>query len=246
MGSAPEDWPIKEAAGVLSVPAEPYSWPLLGPVGTDRAALIVIDMQVDFVSDGGWFSSTGFDLGLIQRVVPTVSRVLGAARRAGLHVLHTRQGSRTVAELPLVRRQRADRFGVPYGQPGPYGRGLIQGERGWDFIEEARPLPGETVFEKPAYSAFHGTDLEAWLRERGIEALILAGVTVNVCVFSTMLAAADLGFDCVVVGDATAGVTEATTGTVLDMVRYQGGIFGAVTSAEELIGALDSLDARTG
>jgi nicotinamidase-related amidase len=179
----------------LVVTAQPYTWPITGPVEPTRVALVMIDMQHDFVSPGGWFSAMGFDMGAIEAVIPRAAELLAAARAVpGMHIVHTRLGNaRDLSDLPPVRRERGERFGNPIGHKGPFGRGLIRGERGWDFIEEVAPLPGEQIVDKTGYSAFHRTHLEEWLQAWGIAALIFAGVTVNVCVLSTLLGAVDLG-----------------------------------------------------
>jgi nicotinamidase-related amidase len=233
------------AADRLSVAAEPRDWPLLGPAEPDTVALVVIDMQVDFVRDGGWFGALGFDLAGIQGIVPTIRALLDAGRAVpGLQVVHTRQGnSADLSDLPATKLEQSTRNGVPYGMAGPFGRGLIRGERGWDLIEELGPLPTERIVEKPGFSAFVGTDLDPWLKDQGIGSLILTGVTANVCVLSTLYAAVDLGYDCLVVPDAVAGATPDTVRSVVDLVRYQGGLFGGLAESTAVVEALAGLTA---
>lgn len=219
----------------MRVAADPYEWPLLAGTGV---ALLVIDMQHDFLAPDGWFASIGVDVEPLRAIVPTVARLMAVARAAGVPVIHTRQGNQPdLADLPAVRQAQGERTGSPIGTPGPWGRGLVVGEPGWAIVDECAPAPGELVIEKPGYSSFARTPLAAELAARGIGALAVIGVTANVCVLSTLLAAADLGIDCLVVGDAVAAVDERTTATVLDLVRYQAGLFGTVTSATALLHA---------
>jgi nicotinamidase-related amidase len=231
------------ASNRLVVPAEPRDWPLLGPAEPGTVALVVIDMQVDFVRDGGWFGALGFDLSGIQAIVPTIRTLLDAARGVpSLHVVYTRQGNAAdLSDLPATKLEQSTRNGVPYGMTGPFGRGLVRGEPGWELVEELQPLPAERVVEKPGFSSFVGTDLDAWLKERGIRSLILTGVTANVCVLSTLYAAVDLGYDCLVVRDAVAGATPDTVRAVVDLVRYQGGLFGGLAGSEAVIESLGRL-----
>jgi nicotinamidase-related amidase len=233
------------AADLLSIAAEPRDWPLLGPAEPGAVALVVIDMQVDFVRDGGWFGALGFDLSGIQAIVPTIRTLLDAARAVpGLRVIHTRQGNAAdLSDLPATKLEQSTRNGVPYGMAGEFGRGLVRGEPGWDLVEELQPLPTERVVEKPGFSSFVGTDLDPWLKERGIRSLILTGVTANVCVLSTLYAAVDLGYDCLVVRDAVAGATPDTVRTVVDLVRYQGGLFGGLADSTAVTQALAGLTA---
>jgi nicotinamidase-related amidase len=203
-------------------------------------ALVVIDMQHDFVDPDGWFAQFGFDVTPLRAIIPTIAALLDAARAAGVPVIHTRQGNAPdLNDLPLVRQEQGERAGNPIGAPGPLGYGLIRGERGWHIIDELAPLDGELVIDKPGYSSFHGTSFDAELEARGIETLVLTGVTANVCVLSTLLSAVDLGYDTVVVSDAIGAVTPETTASVLDLVRYQGGLFGSVATAIALTAAME-------
>jgi nicotinamidase-related amidase len=195
-------------------------------------ALVVIDMQHDFVDPEGWFARFGFDVAPLRAIIPTIASLLEAARAGGVPVIHTRQGNAPdLSDLPLVRQEQGERAGNPIGSPGPLGYGMIRGERGWQIIDELAPIDGELVIDKPGYSSFHGTSLDDELDARGIETLVLTGVTANVCVLSTLLSAVDLGYDTVVVSDAIAAVSDATRESVLDLVRYQGGLFGRVAEA---------------
>jgi nicotinamidase-related amidase len=223
----------------VMIDAEPWAWPLLGPAAPRTVALLVIDMQRDFVEDEGWFAGMGFDVSALQAAVPVIAALLDAARAAGLVVVHTRQGNAPdLADLPAVRLEQGRRNGHPIGQPGPLGRGLVRGEPGYEIVAGLMPAAGELVVDKPAHSAFWCTQLGEDLERLGVEHLIITGVTANVCVLSTMLAAVDRGYSTLLVSDAIASVSTATTESVLDLVRYQGGLFGCVTTAEAMIAAM--------
>jgi nicotinamidase-related amidase len=199
-------------------------------------ALVVIDMQHDFVSAEGWFARFGFDVAPLRAIIPTIAGLLAAARSSGMPVIHTRQGNAAdLSDLPPARLAQGRRSGNPIGSGGPLGRGLIRGEPGWQIVDELAPVDGELVVEKPGYSAFAGTSFRDELGARGIDALALTGVTANVCVLSTLLSAVDLGYDTLVVSDAVAAVTRETTASVLDLVRYQGGLFGSLVEAAALV-----------
>jgi biuret amidohydrolase len=216
----------------VTVDANPWSWPITGPVPADQLALVVIDMQHDFVADDGWFAAMGFDVSALQAAVPVIAQLLAVAREAGAVVVHTRQGNAPdLSDLPRPRLEQGERNGHPIGAPGALGRGLILGEPGWEIVPELTPLAGEIVVDKPAHSAFWGTDLDERLAALGVESLALCGVTTNVCVLSTLYSAVDRGFSCLLVEDAVAAVTPQTTASVLDLVRYQGGLLGCLADA---------------
>jgi nicotinamidase-related amidase len=223
----------------VQVPAEPWSWPLLGPVAPSKLALVVIDMQHDFVDDDGWFGAMGFDLTGIRAVVPAIAKLLAAGRAAGMTIVHTRQGNAPdLSDLPPVRIEQGRRNGNPIGTTGPRGRGLIRGEPGWEIIDELAPASSEIVIDKPGFSSFAGTNFAHQLRDRDVAGIVLCGVTANVCVLSTLLGAVDLGLDCLVVTDGIAAGTSATTCSVLDLVRYQGGLFGCLAASADVAAAL--------
>ena len=202
-------------------------------------ALVVIDMQHDFVAPDGWFARFGFDVAPLRAIIPTIASLLVAARAAGVPVIHTRQGNAPdLSDLPPARLAQGERSGNPVGSVGSLGRGLIRGELGWHIIDELAPADGELVVDKPGYSSFAGTSLAWELDSRGISRLALTGVTANVCVLSTLLSAVDLGYETVVVSDAIAAVSAETTSSVLDLVRYQGGLFGELVTAADFIAAL--------
>ena len=186
-----------EERSMSSVAAEPY------PFDFDPAhsALVIIDMQRDFLEPGGFGAALGNDVSLLRRTVEPTRRLLDAARAAGMLVVHTREGHRPdLADLPPAKRARG-RFSTGIGDPGPMGRILVRGEPGHDIIPELAPLDGEPVIDKPGKGAFFATDFDAILSHRGIERLIVCGVTTEVCVNTTVREANDRGYDCLVVED---------------------------------------------
>jgi len=222
---------------VLLVPdASPHAWPVTGPVAFDAFALVVVDMQVDFVEPGGWLERIGVRVASMQAVVEPIARLLEAARAAGACVVHTRQGNAAdLSDLPPARRAvrglRND--GDDVEQPG-----LARGSAGWQIVDALAPLPGELIVDKLGFSAFAGTALAADLRERGITALAICGVTTNVCVLATLYAAVDEGFDCVLVTDAVAADEPVITAQTVAVIRHEGMLFGARTTVEDLVRAL--------
>ena len=216
------------------VDAAPGPFPL--PAG--GLALVVIDMQRDFLLPGGFGESLGNDVSLLQRVVPPLSRLLAAARDAGLLIVHTREGHQPdLSDCPpakLLRGSPSKRI----GDPGPYGRILIRGEYGHDILDEVAPAPGEVVIDKPGKGAFYATDLETVLREAGVTNLLVTGVTTEVCVHTTVREANDRGFDVLVISDCVGSYFPEFHRVALDMVSAQGGIFGWVADSDAVLKAL--------
>lgn len=205
-------------------------------------ALIVIDMQRDFCSPGGYAHQAGLDIARMQAVVGQVKALLAAARAAGLHVFHTREGHLPdLSDCPAAKLARSVAAGAPIGSPGPLGRLLVRGEQGHDFVPELRPLSCEHVIDKPGYGAFHKTTLGALLGAFGIRRLLLCGVTTEVCVHSTLREAIDRGFVCTTVGDATAASQAEHQAPALAMIGVEGGLFGGVCSTAEAVAALNAL-----
>ena len=213
------------------------------PVQLGRdTALLVIDMQRDFLDPRGYAARAGLNTALLRAAIPGAQRLLHAARNRGLLVIHTREGHRAdLSDCPTAKLQRASRAGAPIGTPGPLGRLLVRGEHGHGIIDELAPLAGEPVVDKPGYSAFHQTDLQQILAAQDIHELVLCGVTTEVCVHSTLRAATDLGYRCRVAGDACASADPALHQAALDMVAVEGGIFGSVHTSAELAEAIDTL-----
>lgn len=216
------------------VHAEPYEFEF--DVG--RCALVIIDMQRDFVDPGGFGEALGNDVSLLRKAIAPTRKVLDAARAKGMLVIHTREGHRAdLTDLPRNKKLRG-RLKSGIGDAGPMGRILVRGEYGHDIIDELKPVPGEPVVDKPGKGAFHATDLDSMLRNRGIQQLIVCGVTTEVCVNTSVREANDRGFDCLVLEDCVGSYFPAFQKAALDMIKAQGGIFGWVSDSNQFLGAL--------
>ncbi|AMY68776.1 cysteine hydrolase family protein [Frigidibacter mobilis] len=201
-------------------------------------ALIVIDMQRDFVEPGGFGASLGNDVTRLQAIIPTVAALIQAARNAGLPVIHTRECHKPdLSDLPPAKRDRGSPS-LRIGDPGPMGRILIAGEPGADIIPELAPLPAEIVLDKPGKGAFYATPLADHLARLGVRSLIFAGVTTEVCVQTTMREANDRGFACLLAEDATESYFPAFKAAAVKMIRAQGGIVGWTAFTAEIATAL--------
>lgn len=196
-------------------------------------------MQVDFCGEGGWVDQLGQDLGTLREAIPGVARALRLARDAGVQVIHTREGHRSdLSDLPANKRWRTGRHGLGVGQRGAHGRILVQGEPGHALIAECAALPGETIVDKPGKGAFHSTELEGLLRDAGIGAVSLCGVTSDCCVQATFRDAGERGFDPLLLSDATAAVTPAHHTATLAILAAHGGRWGAVGCVDDFAAAL--------
>jgi len=219
---------------VLIVQAEPYAFEF----DPATAALVIIDMQRDFVYKGGFGEALGNDTSLLLKAVPPTERVLGAARAAGMFVVHTREGHRPdLADLPQAKKRRGH-LKVGIGDPGPMGRILVRGEHGHDIVDELKPAPGEPIVDKPGKGAFYATDLDTILRTRGIRQLIVCGVTTEVCVHTTVREANDRGYDCLVLEDCVGSYFPEFQAVGIKMIKAQGGIFGWVSDSTRFLEAL--------
>ena len=203
-----------------------------------RAALVLIDLQRDFVEPGGFGASLGNDVTRLQAIMPTCAAVLAAWRRAGGCVVHTREGhAPDLSDCPPAKRRRGQPT-LRIGDPGPMGRVLVVGEPGHAIVPALAPLPGELVIDKPGKGAFYATPLQAELQRRGIAQLVLMGVTTEVCVQTTMREANDRGYDCLLVEDGTESYFPEFKAATLAMLTAQGGIVGWVAPSSALIPAL--------
>jgi biuret amidohydrolase len=219
---------------VPDVKAEPYTFTF----DPRTAALLMIDFQRDFVDPGGFGEALGNDVSLLRRAVPAAERVLRAARARGLLIVHTREGHRPdLTDCPPSKMARG-RLKAGIGDPGPMGRILVRGEAGHDIVKELYPASGEPVIDKPGKGAFHATDLESILKNRGIRQLVVCGVTTEVCVHTTVREANDRGYDCLVLEDCVASYFPVFHEAALEMVKAQGGIFGWVTDSRRFLKAL--------
>jgi nicotinamidase-related amidase len=219
----------------LTVPARPYEF-LIEPAAT---ALIVIDMQRDFLEPGGFGELLGNDVSLLARVVAPLTEVLAASREAGIRVIHTREGHRPdLSDCPPSKLARG-RLDVGIGSLGPKGRVLVRGETGHDIVDQLRPVGGEVVLDKPGKGSFYATDLELLLRNAQISTLIVTGVTTEVCVHTTVREANDRGFECLVLEDCVGSYFPEFHRVALEMICAQGGIFGWVTQSPCLLSALE-------
>jgi len=208
-------------------------------VDLDRTALVIIDMQRDFLEPGGFGAALGNDVSKLQAAVAPCRAVLTTARDRGLLVIHTREGHRPdLTDAPRLKVERGDPA-LRIGAPGPMGRILVRGEPGHDIIAALYPQTGEPVIDKPGKGAFYQTDLDLMLRNRGVETLLVCGVTTEVCVNTTVREANDRGFDCLVLEDCVASYFDAFQRAGLAMIKAQGGIFGWVAPSAALLATLE-------
>jgi nicotinamidase-related amidase len=207
-------------------------------IDLSTTALVIIDMQRDFLEPGGFGAALGNDVSRLQRAAGPCRDVLAAARRIGMLVIHTREGHRPdLSDAPPLKVERGDPA-MRIGAPGPMGRILVRGEAGHDIIPDLSPPAGEPVIDKPGKGAFYQTDLDLMLRNRSIETLLVCGVTTEVCVNTTVREANDRGFRCIVLADCCASYFPEFHDAGLAMIKAQGGIFGSVSSSKALLNSV--------
>ena len=220
--------------GPVTVAADPYPF-VFDPAQT---ALMLIDMQRDFVEPGGFGETLGNDVSQLRAVIPPLQAVLAAARETGMTVIHTREGHRPdLSDCPPAKLSRG-KPALRIGDPGPKGRILIRGEYGHDIIDELAPADGELVIDKPGKGSFYATGLDETLRARGITSLVVTGVTTEVCVHTTVREANDRGYECLVLSDCVGSYFPEFQRYGLAMIAAQGGIFGWVAPSEQYLKAL--------
>ncbi|SIR37634.1 Nicotinamidase-related amidase [Rhizobium sp. RU20A] len=206
----------------------------------DKTALVVIDMQRDFIEPGGFGATLGNDVTLLQAIIPATARLIDGFRRAGLPVIHTREcHAPDLSDCPPAKLTRG-KPSLRIGDPGPMGRILIAGEAGADIVAALYPLPGETVIDKPGKGAFYATPLGDILKAKGIAQLVFAGVTTEVCVQTTMREANDRGYECLLATDATESYFPDFKKAAIDMITAQGAIVGWAATVDEIVEALDA------
>jgi nicotinamidase-related amidase len=223
------------------IPADPYPWPWNGDLRPENTALVVIDMQTDFCGEGGYIQLLGYDISLTRACIGPIKRVLDVMRAKGFHILHTREGHRPdLADLPANKRWRSRKMkgGIGIGDPGPQGRVLVRGEKGWDIIPELYPRAGEPIIDKPGKGSFCATDLDLVLRTRGISNIVLTGITTDVCVHTTMREANDRGYECLLLADCCGATDQGNHDAAVKMVKMQNGVFGAVSVSTAFLEAL--------
>ncbi len=221
-----------------TVPASPYPYPLPPKDSDNRVALVIIDMQRDFVEPGGFGAVLGNKVEHLQKIVPTVAGLLKTFRELRLPVIHTREGHHPdLSDCPPAKKRRGG-SALRIGDPGPMGRILVLGEPGNEIVPELRPEAGELVIDKPGKGAFYATGLDERLKAGGITHLIFTGVTTEVCVQTSMREANDRGYECLLVEDGTESYFTEFKQATVRMIQSQGGIVGWITTADRLTDAL--------
>lgn len=223
-------------AGGIFIKARPYDYPYDGKLEAARTALLVIDMQVDFLAPDGYFARKGYDPAPLRAILPQVSRVIAAARTAGVLVVYTRQGYRAdLADMSPYERWRRKRAGLDGSEA------LLRGTPGFELVPELETAPGDVILDKTANDAFCHTDLDHILRWRGITHLLFSGCTTDVCVSSTLRQAADRNYQCLLIEDACASGDAYAHAAAIHMVTVEDGVFGVVACADDVIAGFGAL-----
>jgi nicotinamidase-related amidase len=221
-----------------TVQASPYPYPLPAKDSGNRVALVIIDMQRDFIEPGGFGAALGNKVEYLQKIVPTVAGLLKTFRELRLPVIHTREGHcPDLSDCPPAKKRRGNST-FRIGDRGPMGRILVLGEPGNDIVPELRPEDGELVIDKPGKGAFYATDLQERLKGLGITHLIFTGVTTEVCVQTSMREANDRGYECLLIEDGTESYFPDFKQATIRMIQSQGGIVGWITTADRLTDSL--------
>jgi nicotinamidase-related amidase len=222
-----------------NIQGEPHQFPLRGTLQPHSTALFVIDMQHDFLSEGGYMDRLGADLSCMREAIGPIRAVLASARAWGCRIVHTREGyAADLSDLQPWKLGGAPGDAVAIGDKGPRGRALIRGEPGFDIIPGLAPRPGEAVFDKPSYGAFVSTRLGAYLKDSGVTHVVFTGVTTDCCVTSTLREALDRGFECLVLSDCVGSANRAHHEAALALMRKPSGVFGTTSSSNAFIAAL--------
>ena len=225
---------------MIAIPARPYPFPL-DPAHT---ALVVIDMQRDFIEKGGFGDSLGNDVARLAAIIPTTAQLIALFRAKGWPIIHTREAHKPdLSDCPPAKIRRGNPS-LHIGEAGAMGRLLVRGEPGNQIVADLAPIDGEIVIDKPGKGSFCATDLELILHTRGIRNLILTGITTDVCVHTTMREANDRGFECVMLSDCTGATDRGNHEAALKMIQMQGGVFGAVSDSGAVLALLKTLPSK--
>ena len=223
---------------MIQIPAHPYDYEI---PNLQQVALVIIDMQRDFLEAGGFGEALGNDVSQLQSIIPNVQSLLTTFRALQLPIFQTVEGHKPdLSDCPPSKQKRGNSE-LKIGDQGPMGRILILGEEGNGIIPELQPLPEEIIISKPGKGAFYNTELESYLQTQKITHLLITGVTTEVCVQTTMREANDRGYECLLVEDATASYFPEFKQATIEMVRAQGGIVGWTGMTEDVITALTSM-----
>ena len=234
----------------ITVPSQPYAWPYNGIMHPGNTALVVVDMQNDFLDREGYIAQVNksFDIDKARQIIPPLQSVLNKMRQLNFHIIHTREGHHgSLMDLPANKhwRSRMGRSDPGIGDPAPYKQGtsriLTRDEPGWEIIPELAPLPSEIIIDKPGKGAFCGTSLELHLQLAKIQNLVFTGVTTDVCVHTIIREANDRGYECLLLGDATCSIEVEVHDAALRSIQLSNGIFGCTASSASFVAALDNV-----